>query len=377
MSRRTKRLSTPFVVLLVVNLAASSLVSPRASAAFKFLQEGMKAPEVIGRDLRTGDKVEVKSAGDEENAVLLITFWATWSKRSIEILQDLKEMVAEYDGLPFRVVAVNVEGQLVTATTRAHIETMVAELDLPFPVILDEGLKAFYTYGVVAVPSTAILDRDGVLRYDPAGYSYAIRDRLVDSTQVLLGLKSRSDVGPLDKGYAPKKQASRYYHLALQLNQKRKFERALDHLDRSTAADTLFSAPLNLRGQIMLRLGRSEDAAAEFEHAVALDESSVAAWAGWGRALYRSGHQGAAREKLAEALDLDSSYTPALLDQALCLLSEQQTEEALGLLASVRELNPQEPATYLILGRHHEMTGRTAEALTTYRRALEFLYPDR
>ena len=372
-----KRSTALIVVVLAVGLAVSSLFSPQASAAFKFLQEGMTAPELSGRDLQTGEKVSIEITGEEDNAVLLITFWATWSKRSLEILSDLKEMVAEYEGQPFRVVAVNVEGQTVTPAIRAKIEKTVADLDLPFPVILDEDLEAFYSYGVVAVPSTAVLDRDGILRYDPAGYSFSIRDKLVDSTQVLLGLKELTEDLDLVRGYVPKKKASRYYFLALQLNKKRLYERALQHLEKSSAVDTLFSAPSNLRGQILLDMSRPEDAVIEFEHAVALDESSVAAWAGWGRALYRSGRKAEAREKLTEALDLDESYTPALLDQALCLFSDHEVEQALVLLGSVRELNPREPATYLILGRHHELAERTDEALTAYHHALEILYPDR
>jgi tetratricopeptide (TPR) repeat protein len=337
----------------------------------------MTAPELSGEDLRTGNVVSFDVEEDEENGVLVITFWATWSERSLEILHDLKTMTGEYAGQPFRVIAINVEGQEITNDVRAAIEDKVKELDLPYPVILDEALESFYTYGVVAVPSTAVLDREGILRYGPAGYSYTVRDRLVDSTQVLLGLKERSDIVALEKGYVPERKASRNYHLALQLTKKRLYERALTRLEAASAADSLFSAPANLRGQILLELGRPQDAAAEFERAVALDGSSVAAWAGWGRALLQSGQHSAAREKLAAALDLDESYTPAMLDQARCLLSEQEVEQALALLASARDLNPRDPKVHYILGRHHEESGRAAEALVAYRNALEILYPAR
>ncbi len=378
MRRRLQLTRWIVVAVTVTTIVAGGLLSPRASAAFRYLQEGMTAPELEGKDLLTGEKVTSNGGRDEDGAIIVIAFWATWSQRSIEILEDLKTMTSEYAGHPFRVIAVNVESQSISSLLRDKIKAKVIELEVPFPVIVDENLEIFDTFGVVAVPSTALIDTDGTLLYGPAGYSYVIRDRLADSTQVLLGLKERSEADEtLKRGYVPKKRAARYYNLAVQLNRKRMYERALDNLDRAVAADTAFSAPANLKGQIMLTLGRPDEAVIEFEHAVALDESSVAAWAGWGRALYRNGDAEAAREKLKTALDLDESYAPAMLDRALCLLSDQKVEEALAFLDSARELNPRDPGIYLILGRHHEAMGRRKEALEAYRAALEILHPVR
>jgi tetratricopeptide (TPR) repeat protein len=374
MTRHPSRVSARGAVLGLISLCLGGLLSPQASAAFKYLQEGMTAPELSGEDLTTGKTVTSEILDAEDGTVLVITFWATWSQRSLEILQDLKAMASDYEGRPFRVIAVNVESPDITKAVRDEIEAKVRELDLPFPVILDENLETFYTYGVVAVPSTAVVDADGILRYGPAGYSYMIRDRLVDSTQVLLGLKERTEAVALERGYVPEVKSSRYYNLALQLYRQRLYERALTHLAKSSQADSAFSAPSNLRGQIMLELDRPDEAAVEFEHAVELDEQSVAAWAGWGRALLHGGQEDAAREKLRTALDLDDSYTEAMLDLAVCLLSAKEDEAALNLLSSARELNPRDPAAYLILGRYQESLGHTTEALATYRTALEDLY---
>lgn len=375
MSRQSSRAIRTGVILLAIVGFLGGLFSPEASAAFKYLQEGMPVPELKGEDLRNGEAVTSEILETGEGAVLVITFWATWSQRSLEILEDLKTMTSEYEGRPFRVIAVNVESQEVTKAGRDEIERVVKELDLPFPVILDGGLETFYTFGVVAVPSTAVVDAGGILRYGPAGYSYTIRDHLVDSTRVLLGLQERTEAVDLDRGYVPQKKASRYYNLALQLYGQSMYERALVHLEKSAAADSAFSAPSNLRGQIMLELNRPEDAAAEFERAVGLDQHSVAAWAGWGRALLRSGQDDEARDKLRAALDLDESYTEAMLDLAACLFPAQEDEAALDLIATARELNPRDPAAPLILGRYQESSGRPDEALATYRAALEGLYP--
>ncbi len=375
MTRTPSRFRGRGAVLVAATTLLSGLASPQASAAFKHLQEGMTVQELDGKDVRTGKPVTSEVVESEEGAVLVITFWATWSRRSLEILEDLKALSIEYGDHPFHVIAVNVESPELTKGARDKILETLDELDLPFPVILDTGLETFYTYGVVAVPSTAVVDEEGILRYGPAGYSFTIRDRLVDSTEVLLGIKERAEDLPLERGYVPTVKASRYYNLALRLHHQRLHERALAHLEQSSQADSAFSGASNLRGQIMLALDDPVAAAAEFERAVELDEHSVAAWAGWGRALLYADQRDAASEKLRTALDLDGAYVDAMIDLAVCLLSAGSEEAAVDLLSTARELNPRDPSACLVLGRYQESSGQTAEALATYREALEFAYP--
>ncbi len=349
------------------------LLSPSAPAAFKYLQVGMQAPPVEGVDLVTGEKISADRSGEE--GILVITFWATWSKRSIEILADLKEMAEKYEALPFRVIAINVDSQHVSEMTRAAVRDKVVELGLPFPVIIDDGLEIFYRFGVIAVPSTALIDGSGVLLYDPSGYSYAIRDRLVDSTEVFLGIRERAVEKTILVGYEPDPTANRYYHLALQMLNQRLYERALANLDSAIESDSLFSAPHNLRGQIFLDLARGDEALVEFETAVRLDTLSVAALAGWGRALYRAGDLEGARGKLEAALAVDEWYTPALLDLARCLAAEERADEALAKLETAAELAPGDPMVYYRAGEVHAAAGRETEALDQYRHALELLFP--
>ena len=351
------------------------LLLPSASAAFKYLQVGMEAPTIGGTDLRNGEAFDAGTLAEGE--VLLVTFWATWSGRSLEQLRDLVEMSKRYEESPLQIVAINVEGLAISPTSRRLIDETVSTLEPPFPVIIDEGLEIFYQYGVIAVPSTAVVGSDGTLRYDPAGYSYTVRDRIVDSTEVLLGLRERTETAPLAQGYRPEKKASRYYRLAVQLASQRLYERAMANLESAAEIDSLFAAPHNLQGQIALELGEDEPAAEAFRRAVSLDPASVAAWAGWGRALLRAGLHEEAIEKLESSLDLDSAYTPALLDLALCHAQlDEDSGKALELLTSARELNPMDASVHFYLGRIHKSFDRKRLAIGSYRMALEILYPD-
>jgi len=347
--------------------------APRVTAAFRYLQEGMTAPEVKGLDISTGEEI---SSGDLNNDnIVIITFWATWSNRSIELLNDLKGFVNEHSDMPVKVIAVNVENQKISPEERQVIIDKVAELNLPFPVIIDNELSLFYEYGVIAVPSTAILDTTGILRFAPSGYSLITRDLIKDSVEVLLGLKKPSALTVVRKGYRPANKASRYYRLALQLTNQKMYERALSNLVTAQEADTMFSATHNLRGQIYLEIDSLAAALREFEIAVRLDSTSVAARAGMGKALYLSGQLDAAFKSLSDLHAYDATYTPALLDLALVMIEQQKFSEAADSLRKALELYPRDPLAHYYLGKAYLQSGQNDKAVDSYKTALQLIFP--
>jgi len=345
-----------------------------ASAAFRNIEPGMEGPLVEGTDLLTGKAVSSKAAAPGE--VVVVTFWATWSERSLELLQDLKRMTRDYANRPFRVIAVNVEGETISSATLEEIRARVKSMELPFPVLVDRGLQAFYAYGVIAVPSTALLNPDGTLRYGPAGYSYTIRDRMLDSTEILLGMRE-AKATPLAavEAYRPDVRASRYYHLGLRLADEGVFERAMGHLALAIELDPKFSAPHRLRGEVLLESGNPAGAVDAFRKAVELDSNSVSAWAGLGRALARAGDTTAALGKFEHALRLDESYTPAILDLALCRCRAGEVDPALRMLEKARDLNPLEPAIRFHLGQCYRTARLNAAAVDELHKALMRCFP--
>ncbi len=341
-----------------------------ASAAFKHVEDGMVFPGLSGRDLGSGETVSSEGLIADGSEVVVVVFWATWSARSLELLGDLKAMVTEHADRRFQVIAVNVEGQRISAATRKKIEAALAELNLPFPSLLDPELALFDSYGVVAVPSTAILDSNHILRSGPSGYSYVVRDAIVDSISVLLGLKAVTASQTMSLGYQPQKRALRYFNLAVKLANQGQLKRALSNAERAVAADTLFGSPHSLIGQIRLDRSEAEAAAAAFSRAAALDPTSVATLAGWGQALMQLNRLDEARGTLEKALALDPTYLPTLLNLARCRLRQGDGARAEMHLLAALELNPRDPEVLFSLGAHYRNGGRDAEALAAYRTAL-------
>ena len=69
-----------------------------------------------------------------------------------------------YEEAGFAVVSVNVEGE--DAPARA----LAKETGVTFPVLIDEGQHVSQLYNLEAMPSSVLIDRDGIVRYVHHGY---------------------------------------------------------------------------------------------------------------------------------------------------------------------------------------------------------------
>lgn len=351
---------------------AMVLFAAQATAAFKYIHEGMEIQDFSGVDLVTGEKLSFRKI--RQGSLPIIIFWATWSPRSQEQLEDVKEMLEKYNEESIKVIAVNVDGQKLTPTGRQKVIDYVAELNPPFSVMIDEGLDIFYKFGVIAVPSTAISDSTGILRFGPGGYALSTRDLLIDSIEAFLGI-IQPDKAPKPKGYTPKKKSSRYYYLASNLNKRGMFENALKNVEMARAADSNFAGPLTLQGEILMKLNRNDEAQEVFQVASVLDTGAVTIWAGWGRALLKSEKFEEAAEKLARAMKIDEAYTPAFLDYGLCLARMGKFEGAIDSLIIAVGLNPGDPLGHYYLGMAYRQAGRHEEAIKSLLTALTLIYP--
>jgi thiol-disulfide isomerase/thioredoxin len=91
--------------------------------------------------------------------VVLLNFWASWCQPCVEEMPSIQRLAARMSGRPFAVVGINV------AETQRRAERIVAELGLTFPTLLDSQGNAFHAWGGKALPTSALIDRQGALRY--------------------------------------------------------------------------------------------------------------------------------------------------------------------------------------------------------------------
>ncbi len=360
-----------FFVILVIAV----LFVPSVTAAFRYLHEGMKLPSFDSKDIITGESVSSEKILHDNN-MLIVVFWSTWSQRSIDELNTLKQISLMYPDDNFKIIAVNVESQKISPKLKEKIINFTQELDLPFPVIIDNNLEIFYQFGVIAVPSTAISDTTGIMRFDPAGFSLTTKDLIIDSIDVLLGKKDISDTTLiLKKGYIPNLKASRYFNLALNLRIRKVYERALANIEISIENDSLFPVPYSLKGEIYSLLGDNDKALLNYKKAVELDSTFVAAWSGLGETYLKKQQIDSALTALNQAIALDNYFAPAILSLALCNSKQGETEKALENLKTVLELNQRDPKPYYYLGLIYLNGTDTTQALKSFTDALKILFP--
>ncbi len=101
---------------------------------------------------------------DEIGRVVVVNFWATWCAPCRVEIPDLVEMQSELadDGVRFVGISVDHEGDDV-------ISDFVEQVGINYPVIVDDGSISETFGGVYALPTTFVIDRDGIIRHRKAG----------------------------------------------------------------------------------------------------------------------------------------------------------------------------------------------------------------
>ena len=96
-----------------------------------------------------------QSLGALKGKIVFLNFWATWCGPCRDEMPSMEALYSRYKDRGFDILAVNCmeEEQDVVAFMRDN--------GLSFPVALDEDGKVGAAYGIQAIPTTFILDRDG------------------------------------------------------------------------------------------------------------------------------------------------------------------------------------------------------------------------
>lgn len=91
--------------------------------------------------------------------VTLVNFWATWCPPCVHEIPSMNRLAAAYDEDEFAIVSINFRED------PEHILQFMNEVDVDFPVLMDEDGAVSRDWGVFAFPSSFILDREGRIRY--------------------------------------------------------------------------------------------------------------------------------------------------------------------------------------------------------------------
>lgn len=119
------------------------------------LKIGDNAPKAVLQDLK-GANVSLPDA--YKGKLVVLRFWADWCKSCEAEMPALDRVYKKYGDRGFVVLAIN------TGQTKEIAEDYAKKLNLSYPVLLDPASKVTKNYGVVGLPTTIIIDRDGRLK---------------------------------------------------------------------------------------------------------------------------------------------------------------------------------------------------------------------
>lgn len=120
------------------------------------LVPGVPFPDFSATDLSG----QAQAVANHKGRVVLVDFWATWCGPCVHELPNVKQVYEKYHDQGFDVIGVSFDSDL------DKLKDYIDDQKLPWPQIFD--LKETHhalgdRYGVSAIPSTFLIDRDGKL----------------------------------------------------------------------------------------------------------------------------------------------------------------------------------------------------------------------
>lgn len=169
-----RRPRAPFLVALAALVPTGACAGDDAKGPVV----GSPAPAYGASTLR-GDSITL---GDLRGKVILLNFWATWCTPCRHETPFLDSLHARGSSDGLEVVGVSVDA----GQARGEVEAFVREYDVGYTILLDPQMRGMDRYGVVGLPASFLVDRDGILRWMRFGPVSATDHEFLDALESVL-----------------------------------------------------------------------------------------------------------------------------------------------------------------------------------------------
>jgi len=162
---------SPIIFSILVAIACLTLSTTASAVKVKQV-----APDFTLAS-NTGSNIRLK---DLRGKVVMINFWATWCAPCRKELPLLNILYNKYKSKGFVLLGVNIDDRSTLA------KKMLKELKINFPVLFDHNQATSEAYDLQAMPSTFILDKNGVIRFSHYGYKSGYEKKYEKDVKSLL-----------------------------------------------------------------------------------------------------------------------------------------------------------------------------------------------
>jgi len=143
-------------LLVVAVWSSASAEQPAVTALLKRLdlvgyRSGTKPPHFSGHTL----DARPLSLTDLRGKVVIVNFWASWCLECRPEMPILERLHREFAGRGLAVIGINARED------KQAVARYAAELRLTFSLVLDPEGRINHRYGVIGIPTTFVIGRDG------------------------------------------------------------------------------------------------------------------------------------------------------------------------------------------------------------------------
>lgn len=161
-------------------LAALAGAACSGSDAPARVEVGIEAPSYAARDMK-GDSVSLALLRGKP---VLLNVWATWCLPCKVEIPYLEKLHGEHAAQGLQIIGVSIDAR----GDEAKIESFARDFSMTYPIWRDPDERVNTRFLAIGVPSTYLIDRDGVLRWKhlgtlrptSAGFQAALQEVLRD-----------------------------------------------------------------------------------------------------------------------------------------------------------------------------------------------------
>jgi peroxiredoxin len=152
------------VLLMIADVGLALEIGDRAPA--------FSAPALDGKGMIELSKYRGK--------IVYLDFWASWCAPCLVAIPEVEEMRSEFPSEKFQIIAVNLDQK------KKKAQRFLSKNPVGYPSASDPKGRLPGQYGVDTMPTSYLIDRDGVIRYVHRGFQRGDSSKLRKEIRALL-----------------------------------------------------------------------------------------------------------------------------------------------------------------------------------------------
>jgi peroxiredoxin len=273
---------------------AMDILLPASSPALIGIKEGDEPKRILLNDL-DGKNYDIGSLFGK-NPIILV-FWELpldnsfldYSLDELKFMNDIYKKHHDRSGLEIIGIYTPVEDKEVSESELSKVRNLISLNKLQFPIVIDKGLKFYKEYGVIALPSTVMIGKQGKIDFIYPSFPSSAETVVSVKVRELIGVAEVQQDKKQTKQKKSDSQSHRLYHYGLQMYKRGLLEQAYSSVQKSIDLDPDYPYAHNLMGIILWKRGMFDRSMKEFKTAIELDNKNIAAHLNYAVLLYEQG----------------------------------------------------------------------------------------